>query len=317
MTRYVLASHGTLAIAAKEALQMIVGEREEVRAVGLSPEDGPDELSAALQGAVEGLGEDERLIVFTDLKGGSPHNASMREFGQRPHTTIISGLSLPMVLDTVLSKREDAQKIAATGRKSITVSGTDVGETDAAPAAAAPAAPAQPATPAKPGVPKDVVHVRVDARGIHGQVATTWLPQLNVDRVMVIDPKAVKSDMQKMALRTAAPEQVKLSVLSPEYASQRLADPNAYPGERILVLLLDPTTLDALAEHGTTFPHVNLGNMPARAGAERLTRTVYLTQADRAALRRAKDSGTKVTAQMVPSDAAVTLGDDQLYLTNN
>lgn len=49
MTRYVLASHGTLAIAAKEALQMIVGEREEVRAVGLSPEDGPDELSAALQ----------------------------------------------------------------------------------------------------------------------------------------------------------------------------------------------------------------------------------------------------------------------------
>ena len=172
MTRYVLASHGTLAIAAKEALQMIVGEREEVRAVGLSPEDGPDELSAALQGAVEGLGEDERLIVFTDLKGGSPHNASMREFGQRPHTTIISGLSLPMVLDTVLSKREDAQKIAATGRKSITVSGTDVGETDGAPAAAAPAAPAQPATPAKPGVPKDVVHVRVDARASTGR----WPP---------------------------------------------------------------------------------------------------------------------------------------------
>lgn len=314
MTRYLLASHGTFASAAKEALQMIAGEREEVRAVGLSPEDGPEQLAAALQQATADLGEDERLIVFTDLKGGSPHNAAVREFGQRPATTIISGLSLPMLLDSVLSKRDDPQRIAATGRASITVAGTEVGEkaTEAAPEAPQPA---RAAAPAKPGVPKDVVHVRVDARGIHGQVATTWLPQLDVDRVIVIDAKAVKSDMQKMALRTAAPEQVKLSVLSPEYASARLADPDAYPGERILVLLLDPTTLDALAESGTTFPQVNLGNMPARAGAERLTRTVYLTEADKAALRRAKESGTTVTAQMVPTDPVVTLG-DQLRAKN-
>ena len=79
MTRYVLASHGTLAIAAKEALQMIVGEREEVRAVGLSPEDGPDELSAALQGAELRLGPGVYLtgaLFLKSYRGLWPFNST-------------------------------------------------------------------------------------------------------------------------------------------------------------------------------------------------------------------------------------------------
>lgn len=216
MTKYLIASHGGLAKAAHEALQMIAGQRPDVRAVGLTPDQGPEQLQANLRAALTDLEPEELLVAFTDLRGGSPHNTVVAEFGTRPNTTVISGFNLPMMLDAVLSSQEVPAKIAKAGQGAIAIAGTvDSGEeapaAGAAPAAAAPAAPAS----ASSGAPKEIAHVRLDARGIHGQVATAWLPHLKVNRVMVIDEKAVHSDMQKMALRTALPETFKLSVLSP------------------------------------------------------------------------------------------------------
>lgn len=75
------------------------------------------------------------------------------------------------------------------------------------------------------------------------------------------------------------------------------------------MLLLDTVTLDALANEGRVFEHVNLGNLPARPGAQQLRNTVYLTDEDRASLQRAIGGGTRLTAQMVPSDAEVNVGD--------
>lgn len=305
MTQYLIASHGGLAPAAKQALEMIAGERPDVAAVGLLPEEGPEQFQAKLSEATAGAGTDELLIVFTDLRGGSPHNAVVTVLGERENTLIVSGFNLPMMLDTVLSMQENPAEIAAAGQTAITTAGTLA---DAAPQATEPK-PAAPAPSAPSGSPKEVVHVRLDARGIHGQVATTLLPQLKADRVIVIDAKAVRSDMQKMALRTALADNIKLSVLSPKRAAERLADPAAYPGERILVLLLDPLTLNALSDEGKVFEQVNLGNLPARPGATQLRKTVYLTDEDRAALKAAKEAGTTITAQMVPADPLVDVGD--------
>ncbi len=76
----------------------------------------------------------------------------------------------------------------------------------------------------------DIKNVRVDSRGIHGQVATTWIPLFDINRIIVIDDDSVKDTTQKMALKLARPEGTKLSILSSDKAYIRLTDPLAYSG---------------------------------------------------------------------------------------
>ena len=42
-----------------------------------------------------------------------------------------------------------------------------------------------------------IIHVRIDERLIHGQVATVWCNSLGASRIMVVNDEASKSDIQK------------------------------------------------------------------------------------------------------------------------
>ena len=44
---------------------------------------------------------------------------------------------------------------------------------------------------------KGFVHIRIDDRLIHGQVATRWSTGLRVNRIMVIDDKVAANDDEK------------------------------------------------------------------------------------------------------------------------
>ena len=46
-----------------------------------------------------------------------------------------------------------------------------------------------------------IVHVRIDDRLIHGQVATMWTNYLGVNRIMVIDDKAASDDFFKNIIK--------------------------------------------------------------------------------------------------------------------
>ena len=162
-------------------------------------------------------------------------------------------------------------------------------------------------TPEKPvsNEPFKIKNVRVDARGIHGQVATQWVPKLEVDRIIVIDDKAVKDDVQKMALKMAKPNSVKLSILSTKKAIERLSVPNSYPGEDILVIMQRMETIGSLSEQGYHFETINMGNVPNREGTKQYQNTVHLTDEEIAMMKDVISKGTHFTAQMVPSAAVV------------
>src|SRR5438067_407892 len=54
--------------------------------------------------------------------------------------------------------------------------------------------------------------IRVDNRLVHGQILETWLPQLNVRRIVVADDEAAKSPLAKAAMTLAVPEEVSVDV---------------------------------------------------------------------------------------------------------
>ena len=60
---------------------------------------------------------------------------------------------------------------------------------------------------------KGIVHIRVDDRLIHGQVATRWVSHFNANRIMVIDDAVAANDVEKM-LRAVQPRKAATPLFS-------------------------------------------------------------------------------------------------------
>ena len=74
MVSIVLASHGTFSEGIKMSGQMIFGPQQDVAAVTLMPEMGPDDLRAKILEAVDGFEEKDQVLFLVDLQGGTPWN---------------------------------------------------------------------------------------------------------------------------------------------------------------------------------------------------------------------------------------------------
>lgn len=282
----------------KASVEMIVGAREDIHTVCLDPEDGKEDLDAKLSALDEVLSDCESVRVIADLMGGSPCNVALERYADDERVSIVSGMSMAMVVAAAM-EGADAGGIVAAGHEGI----HDV-KMLAAGAERPYEAPRRVARPAAPvsDEPQQIVGVRVDSRGIHGQVATAWVPRLEANRIVVIDDHAVRDETQKMALKMAKPASAKLSILSAQKAVERLSDEMSYPGERVFVVMTRVETLGALDELGYVFEDVNLGNVPNRPNTIAYAKCVNLTDEEARIVSSLAAKGTRFTAQQVPND---------------
>lgn len=145
--------------------------------------------------------------------------------------------------------------------------------------------------------------IRIDSRLIHGQVIESWLPHLKIQRIVVADDLAVADPLVRAAMSLAVPSDVEV----------RLARIDDVPFEKLqndalrtLVLLRDvPAALRAYSK-GLSGP-LNLGNV--HAGPERLpvSRSVFLTDAEKQQLLDLGRDGLAVSIQAVPTEPALAL----------
>ena len=119
MRGYLLISHGGFAEALKESLKMITGERNDLFAVGLAHDDGPESFTKKLESKLKEMKAFEEIIVFTDLLGGSPGNAAVTKFISNDKVHVVSGMNFPMLLSTVLSEGCSVEDITSYGKEGI------------------------------------------------------------------------------------------------------------------------------------------------------------------------------------------------------
>ena len=148
------------------------------------------------------------------------------------------------------------------------------------------------------------VHIRIDDRLIHGQVATRWSTGLKVNRIMVIDDAVAANDNEKAILRMAAPAGVNTSILPLEKAVANIKNGN-YDGQRVMLIVKSPVTLVKMMEMGVELLPVNIGNMSNRPGTTQYKKSVSMFPEEKAAVDTLLSAGIKVTAQMVPDDPSV------------
>ncbi len=104
MVGVVLAAHGPLPQALLESAGMIMGDLPQVTGVSLMPGDSLEGLVDRLQVAVNEVKSDHGVLLLLDLFGGTPANAAALLTQQMTGVQAVSGVNMPMLLETLLAR---------------------------------------------------------------------------------------------------------------------------------------------------------------------------------------------------------------------
>ena len=316
MVSIVLASHGTFAEGIKMSGQMIFGQQDDVVAVTLMPEMGPDDLRAKLLEAIGGLGDQDQVLFLVDLQGGTPWNQISLLLDEEGHENwvAVAGLNLPMLV-SAYGARMGAETAADVAKEILPEAkgGIVIKPEGIAPAEAPAAAPV-----ARQGaIPEGTVlgdghikiaHVRVDTRLLHGQVATTWTKTVSPDRIIVVSDGVAHDQLRKTMIEQAAPPGVPANVVPISKMIEVTKDPR-FGATKAMLLFENPQDLLAAIEGGVDIKEANIGSMAHSVGKVVVTNAIAMDNADVETLETLHAKGVALEARKVPSDSPVSYED--------
>jgi len=108
MVKLVVVCHGALAEGLLNAMELIAGTQEEVVALRLEETDSIDDLEARVEAAVQERQAGQEVLILVDLFGASPFNVSSRVAMRNAGVEVITGVNLPMLLETALGRENVA-----------------------------------------------------------------------------------------------------------------------------------------------------------------------------------------------------------------
>ncbi len=151
-----------------------------------------------------------------------------------------------------------------------------------------------------------IVLTRVDDRLIHGQVVLGWGRILQPDRIVVADDEVAASEWESNLYLTAAPQEIKVSILSIQEAYEQVRG-GVFDRERIILLVKHPQGVLDLVNLGLEVDTVNVGGLHYAEGKERILDNVYLDAGERNALRELVKMGITLESRALPGDESVIL----------
>lgn len=153
----------------------------------------------------------------------------------------------------------------------------------------------------------EIVNVRIDERLVHAQVAAVWATTFNITKIIVVDDGAAQDEIQQIALKMACPKSIKLSILTAESAVEKLSEDSFDLQDRLFLVMKGVKTLMKMAELGTIFKEVNVGNLSVKEGGISLKQSVTLNHEQIEIIKELNKKGTKFTSQLVPSEEKIDL----------
>src|SRR2546430_12535896 len=121
-----IVTHGNLAHELLSAARQIEADVSGIEAVSLEWEESVDVSHKKIAEALQRVGGERDVIIFTDMFGGTPSNISL-SFLDKGHVEIVTGVNLPMVVKFAMVKQQSgdlvtvAHMITEKGSKAIRV----------------------------------------------------------------------------------------------------------------------------------------------------------------------------------------------------
>ncbi|MFP1891380.1 PTS mannose transporter subunit IIAB [Lonsdalea quercina] len=306
----ILCTHGATAGPLLNTAEMILGKQDNVGWIDFVPGENAETLLEKYQTKLGELDTAQGVLFLVDTWGGSPFNAASRLVTDKENHEVVTGANIPMLVETFMARDDDpsfADLVAIAleaGRAGVKALKT-ADPTPAKPAAKPAAAPA--AAPGSGGHMK-IGLARIDDRLIHGQVATRWTKETNVNRIIVVSNEVAADNVRKTLLTQVAPPGVSAHVVDVAKAIRVYNNPK-YAGDRVMLLFTNPTDVETLVEAGVDLPSVNIGGMAYRQGKIQVNNAVSIDEKDIEAFRKLADRGIELEVRKVSSDSKINMMD--------
>ncbi|QIK69429.1 PTS sugar transporter subunit IIB [Erysipelothrix sp. HDW6C] len=151
-----------------------------------------------------------------------------------------------------------------------------------------------------------IVLTRVDFRMIHGQVITRWLPQLHVNEIVAVDTDLSKDDFMQEVFKMAAPQGVRIRILSVEDAVLAQGN-NEFDANRVMVLFKNVQELDKAVKAGFKLEEVQIGGLGGGPGRKAVNNAITLDRIDADTLTALEQTGINIYLQTTPDYPSETL----------
>jgi len=307
----VIGTHGWAAEQLLKTAEMLLGEQENVGWIDFVPGENAETLIEKYQARLAELDTAKGVLFLVDTWGGSPFNAASRVVVDKENHDVVAGVNIPMLVETLMARDDDPgfDELVAiaveTGREG--VKALKAKEEEPAPAKAAPAA-AQPQQPMAPGDHMKIGLTRIDDRLIHGQVATRWTKETNVNRIIVVSDEVAKDHVRKTLLTQVAPPGVTAHVVDVDKMVRVWNNPK-YGRDRVMLLFTNPTDVLRVVEQGVDIKTVNIGGMAFRQGKTQVNNAVSVDEQDIAAFRKLNERNIELEVRKVSNDPKLKMMD--------
>lgn len=308
----VIGTHGWAAEQLLKTAEMLLGEQENVGWIDFVPGENAETLIEKYTAQLEKLDTSKGVLFLVDTWGGSPFNAASRIVVDKEHYEVVAGVNIPMLVETFMARDDNPgfDELVAlaveTGREGVKALKAQPVEKPA-PAPAAPRASA----PAKPMGPNDYMVIglaRIDDRLIHGQVATRWTKETNVQRIIVVSDEVAADTVRKTLLTQVAPPGVTAHVVDVAKMIRVYNNPK-YAGERVMLLFTNPTDVERIVEGGVKITSVNIGGMAFRQGKTQVNNAISVDAKDIEAFNKLNARGIELEARKVSTDQKLKMMD--------
>jgi len=153
---------------------------------------------------------------------------------------------------------------------------------------------------------KGIIHIRIDDRLIHGQVAARWSTGLGASRIMVANDEVAADEMQKGILRMVAPPGIATAIISKDTAAINILS-GKYSNQKVLLVLKSPKDALDLMDRGLEIKEINVGNMAKRDDTVQIKKSLSITKEEFEDFKELDNRGVRLTARMVPDESEVLL----------
>ena len=147
----------------------------------------------------------------------------------------------------------------------------------------------------------NILLTRIDARLIHGQVATQWCGVIWANLILVANDEVAGNTLRQGLMDMAAPSYAQTRYWTIEKTINTIH--KASDAQKIFIVCDNPTDVLALVEGGVPIKKVNIGNMHMADGKRQVATTVAVDDKDVAAFKRLQELGVELFIQRVPDIA--------------
>lgn len=104
MISIVITGHGHFASGLLSAVTQVIGPQAQIAAVDFPPEMSTAQLDTALNSALKALPQEDGVLFFTDLLGGSPFRSAVQIALGLPAGDVIAGTNMQMLAEMLLER---------------------------------------------------------------------------------------------------------------------------------------------------------------------------------------------------------------------